>query len=504
MSNVTDFEINNGVLAKYKGSDSDVVIPIGVTKIGRGAFDCCKSMESITVPDSVTEIEGSAFGDCSNLKSVTILGCISSIQSYTFANCSSLRSIKIPNSVTIIGLEAFRGCKSLENIVLPDSLRTIQNGAFEGCSNLTDITIPNNVIAIGARSFKDCGKFEEVIIPDSVTQFGENLPGDYTFQKGTIVILKNYFKGLAKSNVSDRVVIRETPIQEIKSTNDKLLAVTGFLTVNDLSVYSDDVVESYKKYLKGKVVNYTYIVLENDTEMIVRRLSSLGLLDKKFVDKLQENDLTNEVKSILSENSSKIQKKSKTSTSQSKGPSVAELKKVWSYKKNEEGVTITSYKGGDTDVVIPEMIGRDAVTEIGDDALSPGKRGINEFQEEVRKRITSITIPETIRTIGQGAFARCINLSDITIPSSVKTIDSDAFSGCNNLVNVTIPDSVVSMGERVFFGCNKLPSITIPDSVMELYYGTFSGCYDKAVYVHRGSYAEEFANKCNISVHVID
>lgn len=67
-----DFEIKDGVLIKYHGSDTDVVIPDTLTEIGNNAFECCTNLKSITIPDNVTKIGDNAFANCANLKYVRV------------------------------------------------------------------------------------------------------------------------------------------------------------------------------------------------------------------------------------------------------------------------------------------------------------------------------------------------------------------------------------------------------------------------------------------------
>ena len=64
MGNKQDFVIENGVLTKYTGSGGDVIIPEGVTEIGREAFDGCANLTSVTIPGSVKEIDKRVFQGC--------------------------------------------------------------------------------------------------------------------------------------------------------------------------------------------------------------------------------------------------------------------------------------------------------------------------------------------------------------------------------------------------------------------------------------------------------
>jgi hypothetical protein len=119
--------------------------------------------------------------------------------------------------------------------------------------------------------------------------------------------------------------------------------------------------------------------------------------------------------------------------------------------------------------------------------------------------LTSITIPESVTSIGSSAFNGCTNLTSVTIPESVTSIGSDAFSGCTSLTSVTLEsnnivsaardkyssmktifgnqveeyifgNSVISIGDYAFCGCSSLTSVTIPESVTGLGIQAFRDC----------------------------
>ena len=165
-----DFEIENGILKKYKGSSSAVVIPNNVTRIEKFAFSC-SGLTSVTIPDSVTSIGRSAFYGCNWLMSVTIPDRVTRIEQFAFS-CSGLTSVTIPDSVTSIGEFAFSGCSALTSITIPDSVTSIKEGVFKGCSSLTSVTIPDSVTRIGEFAFF-CSGLTSVTNPDSVTRIGE-------------------------------------------------------------------------------------------------------------------------------------------------------------------------------------------------------------------------------------------------------------------------------------------------------------------------------------------
>ena len=90
--------------------------------------------------------------------------------------------------------------------------------------------------------------------------------------------------------------------------------------------------------------------------------------------------------------------------------------------------------------------------------------------------LTSITIPNSVTTIGISAFHSCLGLTSITIPNSVTLIGGNAFSDCSNLASISIPNSVTTIGIGTFERCSGLTSVTIPNSVTTIDNYAFSKC----------------------------
>ncbi len=90
--------------------------------------------------------------------------------------------------------------------------------------------------------------------------------------------------------------------------------------------------------------------------------------------------------------------------------------------------------------------------------------------------LKSITIPNSVTSVGIAAFASCSAFTSVTIPNSVTSIGASAFNGCTSLTSITIPNSVTNVGDAAFSKCTSLTTITLPDGVLSVNDWTFSGC----------------------------
>ena len=125
----------------------------------------------------------------------------------------------------------------------------------------------------------------------------------------------------------------------------------------------------------------------------------------------------------------------------------------WKYQRSGSSVTITGYDGELAgDVTIPSKIGDYTVIAIGNNAF------------DGNEKITSVTIPGTVKEIRQYAFRSCKNLKKITLQEGVESIGYYAFAGCTNLTEVNLPTTLNYIENLAFRSCVNLEQIVIQEN----------------------------------------
>ena len=383
----------------YTGSETDIEIPDeiegkAVTSIGNKVFYCCESLESIIIPDSVTNIG-----------------------SYAFWACHSLTSIEIPNNVTDIGESAFQYCISLKSVILHDSIINIGNSVFSDCDSLESITIPGKVTSIGGYVFMNCNRLTSITLPDSVTSIG-----DYAFYGCSG--LKSITIPIGVKSIGESVFLQCSNLTDINVNSDN----TQYSSDNGI-LFNYDKTELIQ-YPQGKKET-AYTIPENVT--------SIGDCAFTFCESLTSIKIPNGMISI----------------------------------------------------------GRNAFTRCNG--------------------LISVTIPNSVISIGISAFLYCDSLTEINIDSGNKQyISQDGvlfnydkteliqYPKGKKQTTYTVPNSVKSIGDGAFYHCDNLKSIVIPNSVINMGEDVFESYYwEITIKCYKGSCAEQYAKENNIKYELI-
>ncbi len=108
------------------------------------------------------------------------------------------------------------------------------------------------------------------------------------------------------------------------------------------------------------------------------------------------------------------------------------------YSVSDNQATITGYSGAGGAVDIPAVMNEISVVRVGQYSSIFG---------DGNSTVTSVTIPNSVTSIGVYAFYNCSNLTSVTIPNSVTSIGNYAFRSCSSLTSITIPDSVTHVDD---------------------------------------------------------
>ena len=289
-------------------------------------------------------------------------------------------NVVIPNGVTIIGEEAFQFCQNLTHVTIPAGVTTIEKRAFTGCKKLKNVVFPEDLSIIEERAFCKCDSLKSISIPRGITRIEEG-----AFQNCANLTTVSISEGL--------IHIGHMAFWECSSLST--INLPQSLTTIESCAFSH-------------CVSLTNITLPNNVSQI-----GDGAFAKTGVISLTIP------RSTISIGSSQGMEKLANIT-------VAYGNPV--YHSSGNCLIETASKtviGGCKNSIIPTD---GSVTSIGSFAFD-GCSGL-----------TSITIPNTVTSISNSAFAEC-GLTNITIPYSVQRIYEDAFYNCSRLYSIYVPNT---------------------------------------------------------------
>ena len=172
-----------------------------------------------------------------------------------------------------------------------------------------------------------------------------------------------------------------------------------------------------------------------------------------------------------------------TASSTEQEISVGDYKYAYTVNADGSTATITEFRGpvdpkntSPYDIDIPEKLGNYTVTVLGEDSFST-----DDFDSPLydihHTKIHSVTIPQSVTSIGKDAFAQCRALQSLTIDDAATSIGDWAFDECYKLTTLSLGKNITTIGNYAFYDCRILNNVTIPQSVTSIGDHAFGCCY---------------------------
>lgn len=476
-----------------KGHDACLVIPDTldghpVSAIDMEAFAGDTVLESVTVPEGVAWIGYRAFADCTSLTEVTLPDSIEGIDYYAFRGCGSLARLTAPEAIPHVGGEAFAGCPALADdrgfiivggqlnsyagpggdVVIPDGVTSVGYCAFYSADTVTGVTIPDSVTLIDDGAFFQCTRLTRINIPDGAVLRGNPFESCWALRE------------IGVSPDHPALLFENGAL--IERDGMKLLSCCCGLSAGRCEVPRGVKVIGEQAFRQCGAD--TVILPDTVTAIESRAFLMSGLREITIpagVTAIRDNvfDSCSRLRAIHVD------------------PGNPVYAGIDGMLVDKSTMTVLSYPPAlDTEVlVIPEgirAISSYAFTECG---------------------LRSVVIPDTVSSIGYGAFRGCTRLTGVTFPAGITEIPGQAFLYCSDLRSVTVPDSVTRIGDSAFEGCAALGDAVIPAGVTYIAGHAFSGWDFKGSYipidglnmiVHSGSYAEQYCIGNDLPYTVVD
>lgn len=418
--------------------DGTLVIPEGITTIGREAFRKANGIKKIQFPSSLVSIESYAFSECSNLTEVVIPDGVISIGDSAFRGCASLKKVVVPSSVVDLGNYAFISCFALEEA---DVACDIGYRMFDGCDKLKNLTLGNTVTAIGDYAFNGCDSLERVVLPSSLTNVGE-VPaiGREAFRDckklESVAFAENYnqitigewaFSGCI--NLSK--VVFPSNLVNMDAVNKVNCAIGAYSFAGCTSLTELIGLE----ILEG-IGDYAFSNTGLTSIYIPATLSVFGA--SPFLGcKLQSVELMDGNNTLMQQDGAIY---------------------------DAAMTTLMLFPlGYDGDVTIPESVialndGVFAGSMIRSITLSAGLREVSANAFDGCVNLKKVNCEGGLVSIGKFAFRGCTSLESIEFSIALDTISSSAFQG-SGLKSVTIGVNVTLIADRAFKDCVNLESV---------------------------------------------
>lgn len=406
-----------------------------LVSIGTGAFGDT-GFTKVVLPETLRELSEMAFEDCEKLVSFTFPKCLNEIPEYFFSNATApLTYLVIPNNYTSIGANAFSGCTGLESITFPSQLKSIGISAFYQSGLKGTLNIPASVTEIKSFAFKECNEIENIVI------------------NGCPNIANNVFEEMENLKT---VTINGTGPLELKTLLfGNCSALTSFsapnVTITNIGAqafYNCGALETIE--ISG---TNDYISIGDSA---FRECKSLKTADKitnkaKIINPYAFFGCSELEKAPFSENILIIGSHAFMNCSKLEGVDLSKAKNLTDGNLGEqafegcESLNSASFPNHNRFTVIPFHI------------------------FDGCKKLTSIQIPDYIKTIKECAFNNCESLKSVTFinssgsnsygsGSNLKVIEAAAFDHCKSLFidaneNFAFPKGITTIGDAAFNEC---------------------------------------------------
>ena len=169
-----------------------------------------------------------------------------------------------------------------------------------------------------------------------------------------------------------------------------------------------------------------------------------------------------------------------TASSTEQEISVGDYKYEYTINTEDGTATITKFLGpvdsegnvdftnhGPYDINIPSELDHHSVTGLGDYSFATEENG-SPLYDIHHHNIHSVTIPESVTSIGQSAFESCFSLDSLIIKDAATSIGASAFDGCSHLTTLSLGKNITTIGDYAFQRCSYLTNVTIPQSVTSI------------------------------------